>query len=179
MFRISIPLGNSLRGKLVWLLSVAIILSAVIQAGLVYRVTLSELGEVFDYQMRQVALTLQGGMEPAQQPPAPQSPDREDHLDFVIQIWTVGGEPRFQSPAGARLPFSAATGFSSATVQDSHYRVFSLRTATRVIQVAQDRASREEMAAALALQTVAPILLLAPMLLAASGSWSGVPPGPY
>ena len=70
--------GSSLRGQLVWLLSVAIVLAAAAQTALVYTMTRSEADEVFDYQMQQVALTLQGGAEPAVMPPGPGHRDQRD-----------------------------------------------------------------------------------------------------
>jgi len=159
--------GHSLRGQLLWLLSVAIVLAAAAQTVLVYHMTRSEADEVFDFQMQQVALTLQGGAEPAAMAPGNSHQEENEHFDFVIQVRTPGGERLFQSAEDAALPATTTPGFSRAKVRGGHCRVFTARTPTRIIKVAQDIEVREHMAAAMALRTVAPILLLAPLLIAA------------
>ena len=162
--------SNSLRGKLLWLLSITIVLVAIAQAFIVYRLTRSEADNIFDYHMRQVALSLQDGLAsaPALQSDIP-TPDDDENYDFVIQIWSTDGSRILQSVEGVALPSTPDAGFSRATVRGIHFRVFSIRTPTRIIKVAQDIEARQELAANLALRTVAPILLLAPLMLA--GAW--------
>ena len=161
--------GNSLRGRLLWLLSATIVLVAIVQAGLVYRMTRSEADEIFDYHMRQVALSLQDGLTSAPQLQGVIPALEDEDYDFMIQIWSRDGTRLFQSVEGVTLPSTPVTGFSSATVRGSHFRVFSTQTTTRIIKVAQNLDARQELAANLALKTVAPILLLAPVMLA--GAW--------
>ena len=159
--------GHSLRGRLLRLLSVAVLLAAVVQAGLNYRLTRSEADEVFDGQMRQVALSFQGVASPIRPDPGSQRPADDDHLGFVIQVWNAAGECLFQSEEHTPLPLTPATGFARVTAKGRHYRVYSARTPARIIEVAQDLGAREKMAAALALQAVLPVLLLVPVLMAA------------
>ncbi len=167
MARLPIPPGRSLRGRLVLLLSVAILLAAGVEASLVYHMARIEADEIFDFQMREMARTLQGGAAPVGTAVQRQGHTDEDSLDLIIQVWNAEGECLFQSPAGAALPAAPTLGFSSATVRGVHYRLFSARTPTRNIRVAQDLEVRGEMAAAMALRATAPILLLAPLLLVA------------
>ena len=155
---------HSLRGRLVWMLSGAILLAAGIQAGMVYRMTRSETDEVFDYQMRQVALALQGGVAPGL--PPGRAGAGEDDFDFLIQVWGADGTCLYRS-APDDLPATPGAGFSAATLRRTHYRVYSVVTPARTIRVAQDLEVRRQMAAQLALRAVAPILLLAPGLILA------------
>jgi two-component system OmpR family sensor kinase len=56
-------------------------------------------------------------------------------------------------------------GFSNVQARGTTYRVFSIQSAGLVIQVAQDMAARRTMAGTLALRTVGPIALAAPLLM--------------
>ena len=71
----------------------------------------------------------------------------------------------FQSSTRPVLPQRAILGFSSVRTHGSTYRVFSMESRSQVIQVAQDIAVRREIASTMALRTVAPIVLIAPMLM--------------
>ena len=71
----------------------------------------------------------------------------------------------FESAARAALPQRAVLGFSNVQARGTTYRVFSIQTGAAVIQVAQDMAARRHMAGTLALRTVGPIALVAPLLM--------------
>ena len=161
------PSGQSLRGRLLRLLSAAVLLAAVVQAGLVYRLTRSEADEVFDGQMRQVALSFRWVAFPIRPDPGSQLPADDDRLGFVIQVWSAGGERLLQSEADTPLPLAPAAGFTRLAAQGRQFRVYTARTPARIIEVAQDLGAREKMAAGLALQAVLPIFLLVPVLMAA------------
>lgn len=168
MMRMLLSPGNSLRGRLLWLLSIAILLVAGVQAGLVYHMTRSEADEVFDYHMKQVAFSLQGGLASTAPLQSQIAAPVDDEFNFVIQIWSTDGMRLFQSTQGVDLPPEPGTGFSSTTVRGIHFRVFSARTPTRIIKVAQEVVARRKLATDMALRTAAPILLLAPVMLAAA-----------
>lgn len=156
---------NSLRGWLLWSLSIAVVMAAITQAFLVYHMTIRKADEVFDHHMQQVAMSLQDGVAAV---PSIQSLNRDaddDDSDFVIQIWSMDGKRVFQSADGITLPLRPDTGFSSASVRGIHYRVFSVRTPTQIIKVGQDMEARQELATDMALRTIIPVLLLAPLLI--------------
>jgi two-component system OmpR family sensor kinase len=88
-----------------------------------------------------------------------------ENADFVVQVWNANGARVFQSAAHAALPDRAAPGFSDLKVQGTTYRVFSMQSKSQTIQIAQDMAARREMASTLALRTVAPIAVMAPLLM--------------
>jgi len=154
---------KSLRARLLWFLLAAIVLAAGIQAIVAYRTVLKEADEIFDYHMQQMALSLRAGLPPSATVGGLGA--GEDNFDFVVQVWTVDGIRIFDSAADAALPQRAVLGFSNVKARGTTYRVFSLQTGALVIQVAQDMAARRNMAGTLALRTVGPIALAAPLLM--------------
>jgi len=155
----------SLRARLLVYLLGAIALTVTVQATMAYRTALAETDAVFDYHMRQTALSLSRGVPYV--PEAPQAPEpATENFDFMVQIWTLDGLSVFQSAARAVLPQRAVLGFSTVAARGGQYRVFSIETPFQVIQVAQDLAVRRSMARTLALRTVAPVALLMPLLMA-------------
>lgn len=157
--------SHSLRARLLWLLLAAILVTAVVQALIAYRAARAEADEIFDYHMQQMALSLRSGLPSnAVEGPGEDSQDEED-LNFVVQVWTADGLRVFQSAPRAALPQRTVLGFSDVKTHGGTYRVFSMQSRSQVIQVAQDMAARREMAGTLALRTMAPIAVMAPLLM--------------
>ncbi|MDH5540932.1 MAG: ATP-binding protein [Rhizobacter sp.] len=156
---------HSLRARLLWLLLAAITLTAAAQALVAYRTARVEADELFDYHMQQMALSLRNGLPVTGREFRDTLPHGEENIDFVVQVWTSDGLRIFQSAARAELPDRALLGFSNVRAHGTTYRVFSMQTQAQVIQVAQDMAVRREMAGSLALRTVAPIAVMAPLLM--------------
>lgn len=154
---------RSLRARLLWFLLAAIVLAAGTQAYVAYRTVLKEADEIFDYHMQQMALSLRAGLPPSSAVGG--LGGGEENFEFVVQIWTVSGVRIFESAAQAALPQRAVLGFSNVKARGTNYRVFSMQTGALVIQVAQDMAARRTMAGTLALRTVGPIVLAAPLLM--------------
>src|SRR3989344_2583516 len=77
-----------------------------------------------------------------------------------------------ESAVGAALPQIAVLGFANVQARGGTYRVFSMQTRSQVIQVAQNMAARRDMARSLALRTLAPLAIMAPLLVLAV--WWGV-----
>lgn len=157
---------RSLRARLLWFLLAAIVLTAGAQAVVAYRTARDEADAIFDYHMQQMALALRSGL-PVSPPPAPEVEGIDQHFDFVVQVWTADGLRVFESASRAALPQRAVLGFTNVRANGSLYRVFSMQTRSQVIQVAQDMAARQSMAGALALRSVAPVAVVAPLLMLA------------
>jgi two-component system OmpR family sensor kinase len=157
------PGAMSLRARLLWFLLAAIVLAAAVQAFAAYRTVLKEADEIFDYHMQQMALSLRAGLPPSAAVAG--LGGAEQNFEFVIQVWTAGGERIFESAEQAGLPQRAVLGFSDVAARGTTYRVFSLQTRGLVIQVAQDMAARRQMAGTLALRTIWPVALIAPLLM--------------
>jgi methyl-accepting chemotaxis protein len=152
---------NSIRVRLLVSLLAMLAAAALVMGGFTYRSVLAETETLFDYQLRQMALSLrdQGEIAPGQA-----STLADEQLDFVVQIWTVDGRSIYASRAHSTLPESALLGLADISVQGQTWRTFGVATPQRVIQVAQPRQIRQRLAANAALRSVAPLLLLAPLL---------------
>jgi two-component system OmpR family sensor kinase len=156
---------HSLRARLLGFLLGAIMLTAIVQAGTVYLTALTQADLIFDRHMQKMAMALRSGVALATSPPNNEVSSDRANEDFFVQMWTSNGVPVFQSAAHQTLRRPAKPGFSDVQAQDRTYRVFSIATPTHLIQVAQDMAARRDMARALAVRTVGPTLLMAPLLM--------------
>jgi two-component system, OmpR family, sensor kinase len=163
--RTLLGLRHSLRARLLGLLLLAILLTALAQAFVVYGEARAEADSIFDYHMQQMAQALRTGVAMPDLPALDEELTGEKGFDFLVQVWSNDGLTVFQSRAGAALPQRAVLGFSEVRVRNTPYRVFSMQTRTQVIQVAQDMGPRRAMARSLAWRTVAPILWMAPLLM--------------
>ncbi|MET3389749.1 two-component system OmpR family sensor kinase [Variovorax sp. 1140] len=163
MRRLFDSLTGSLRARLLWFLLAAIVLAAGAQALVAYRTVLAEADDIFDYHMQQMALSLRAGLPPSAAVGGLGA--AEQNFDFVVQVWTADGVRIFESAEQAALPQLAVLGFADVNARGTTYRVFSMQTRGLVIQVAQDMAARRHMAGTLALRTIAPVALMAPLLM--------------
>ena len=152
---------NSIRSRLLLWLLATLAAAALLMGGLTYRTVLAETETLFDYQLHQMALSLrdQGEIAPGQA-----NALADEQLDFVVQIWTVDGRGVYASRAHSSLPERAALGLADITVQGQTWRTFGVATRERVIQVAQPRQIRRQLAANAALHSVLPLLIVAPAL---------------
>ena len=152
---------NSIRLRVLLSLLGMLVASAVVMGALTYRTVLAETEALFDYQLRQMALSLRDQGEIAS---AQASTLADEELDFVVQIWTVDGRIIYPPRLRADLPARALLGLADITVQGKTWRTFSVATRERVIQVAQPLQIRRQLAAGAALRSVAPLIVIAPAL---------------
>jgi two-component system OmpR family sensor kinase/two-component system sensor histidine kinase QseC len=143
------------------LLSVAVLLVG----SVTYRNVRAETEALFDYQLRQMALSLRNQGEVA---PAQASALVDEQLDFVVQVWTSDGRAIYASRRHEALPQRAQLGFADVPVAGQVWRSFSVAMPGRVIQVSQPLAIRRKLAADAAWRAVLPLLLLAPFMAAAA-----------
>jgi signal transduction histidine kinase len=157
----------TLRGRLFALLAVLGTVTAVAVAGATYFSVRAEADALFDYQLRQTALSLRDqGRVDADEAAALADPG----LDYVVQIWSLQGLELYSSrPQGLTeaLPARAVLGFSDLRLGGQDWRVFSAATPLRVVQVAQPLAVRQKLAALAALRSVAPVAVALPLVAAA------------
>lgn len=150
----------SIRRQLIVTLLAAIAVAVLAAAYGSYRLARAGVDEVFDYHLKQIALSLRD------HPPQshPQLPATDDQLDFVIQVFSREGGRLYASHPQASLPKPAQPGFSTVDTEDGRWRVYAVRLNDQTVQVAQPTRVRKEAAAAAALRTVMPFLLLLPVL---------------
>jgi two-component system OmpR family sensor kinase/two-component system sensor histidine kinase QseC len=143
-----------------WL--VAVLLLAALALGTVtYRSVLREAERLFDYQLRQMALSVRDQESLA---PFAAGTLGNEQLDFVVQVWSVDGRTVYASRLHPALPSHAVLGYADVVVQGQAWRTFGVATRERVIQVAQPQQIRQRLAAEAALRSVVPLLALAPLL---------------
>ncbi len=151
---------NSIRKTLLlWLLG-GIAFGIVLVTWLIYTQARSEANALFDYQMKQMAAALPGRAF------SPISPEKllENDEDIVIQIWDSTGVRIYGSHSVQDLPRWAAFGFTNVKTRDGDWRVYSDALGETVVQIAQPLRVRRVIAARIAFNTVAPLLLLLPAL---------------
>jgi two-component system OmpR family sensor kinase len=133
----------------------AIAAVAVVSSVATWRIARQEIDDLFDYHLRQIALSLGGGA------PAAQAPGGGD---LVLQIWDPFGNRLFSSRPEVGLPAVPALGFATLHGPDGGWRVFSALLGDHVVEVAQPLELREHLAFTAALRTLAPLALLLPLL---------------
>lgn len=147
---------RSIRRTLLATLLAAVTVVTLAAASLVYGLARQQIDAIFDYQLRQLALTLRG-------PPAAAGGAPED-LDFVLQIWDPTGLKLYDSRPNSGLPPSAQLGFATVRSRTGEWRVYTTELAGLVVQVAQPLRVREKLAIAASVRFLAPVLLILPLL---------------
>jgi signal transduction histidine kinase len=171
-------LFSTLRGRLFVLLAALGSVTALAVGGATYFSVRAEADALFDYQLRQTALSLRDQGRIARDEAAALA---DPSLDYLVQIWSVQGLEIYSSrPQGLTeaLPARAVLGFSDLRLGGQHWRVFSAATPQRVVQVAQPLAVRQKLAALAALRSVVPVALALPLVAAAVWWLIGLSLGP-
>jgi len=146
---------------LVWLLS-SVLAGGLIAAGVVFFQARTEANELFDYQLRQLALTLRDRIYlPSQLAEVLQG---EEALDFVIQVWAPDGTRLYVSHPRLHVPGAVQLGFSDVRGDEGRWRVFAIQQRGLTIQVAQPLAARGRLALAAAWRTLIPFLVALPLM---------------
>lgn len=160
----------SIRARLLAALLALVTVISILAGALTYRRVLAETSTLFDYQLRQMALSLRSQIPMAPRLELP--PDQTD-TDFVIQIWDPYGSRIYLSRPGLPLINATALGYADVRVGGRRWRTYGLQTLDGVIQIAQPVRVREELARGAALRVVLPLLLLLPLLGAAAAGVVG------
>jgi signal transduction histidine kinase len=155
---------RSIRARLLVALIILVALISLIAAAVTYRRVLSETSTLFDYQLRQMALSLRGQISLAPRIEVP--PDQGD-ADFVIQIWDVFGARTYVSRPGLPMINQTVLGFADLSLRGETWRTYGLATSAGVIQIAQPIRVREGLARSAAVRVVIPLILLLPIMVAA------------
>ncbi len=146
---------------LVWLL-VGMSTAIGLAAGVVYYQARSQANALSDNQMKQLVASLP-------QSPGPIATIRKNETnmpdDFVVQIWDRNNGFRLYNSHGiVNLPLRKDLGFLDVYVEGTQWRIYNANLGETIVQVAQIARARHQVAAAVALRTVAPLILLLPFL---------------
>ena len=155
---------TSIRARLLIALIILVALISLLAAGVTYRRVLNETSTLFDYQLRQMALSLRGQISLAPRIEVP--PDQGD-TDFVIQIWDLFGARTYLSRPGLPMINQTVLGYADLSLRGEPWRAYGLQSADGVIQIAQPLRVREDLARAAAARVVIPLILLLPIMIAA------------
>jgi two-component system OmpR family sensor kinase/two-component system sensor histidine kinase QseC len=154
---------RSIRARLLIALIVLVALISLIAAAVTYRRVLNETSVLFDYQLRQMALSLRSQISLA--PRMLEIPPDQGDSDFVVQIWNVFGTRIYLSRPGLPILNQTVLGYADLSLGGEPWRAYGLQTADGVIQIAQPVRVRETLARAAAERVVIPLLLLLPIMI--------------
>jgi len=152
---------TSIRTRLLVALLTLVACASLLAGALTYRRVLAETSTLFDYQLRQMALSLRSQVSLA---PRLELPPQQGGADFVVQIWDPFGARIYLSRPGLPLVNRAVLGYEDLDLQGEIWRVYGLQTVGGVIQIAQPVRVREALARRAALRVAIPLLLLLPLL---------------
>lgn len=153
---------TSIRRRLLVGLLAVVLCGGLIAAFGVYLQARREANELFDYQLKQMALSLRD--QTFNPFAADEPPELGESFDFVIQVWGRDGVRLYYSHPRPALPNRARLGYETVATPEGLWRVFSLQQRGLTFQVAQPMSVRDELAATAALRTLLPFLLLLPAL---------------
>jgi two-component system, OmpR family, sensor kinase len=149
---------RSIRDQLLLSLLATVLVGGLGAAAGIYLTVEDEFNELFDYELRQVALSFRDDSLGSPIAPPVQIVDEED--DLVIQIWNRAGTLVYLSDDLPVLPPRARPGFSLVSTPGTKWRVFNIQLREHTIEVAQPMSVRQTLAARAALRTLLPMLLL-------------------
>jgi signal transduction histidine kinase len=156
---------KSIRTQLLIALIILVALISLLAAGVTYRRVLDETSALFDYQLRQMALSLRSQISVA---PRIEVPRDQADSDFVVQIWDIFGARTYVSRPGLPMINLAVLGYADLNLRGERWRAYGLQTADGVIQIAQPLRVRENLARAAAARVVIPTILLLPIMILAA-----------
>lgn len=149
------------RQLLLWLLA-AVLLAGLAASGGTFHQARQEADRLFDYHLRQLALSLTDA--PFEEADILGTLDEEAEFDFVIQVWDAEGVRLYSSRPHTPLRERTQPGYGMVTTQEGVWRVYTAQERGLIVQVAQPRRVRNRLAAGLALRTLTPLLLMLPIL---------------
>jgi len=153
---------KSIRHQLLLALLSTLTVALLLGAFATYRTARNEADTIFDYHLRQLALSLRDQALENTAPPAFEA--ESETRDFAIQVWSEDGIRLYFSHPRDVLPDQARLGFATIDTDHGRWRVFGIQQRGHTIQVAQPMRVRDQLALTAALGTVAPYLLLLPAL---------------
>ena len=153
--------GSTLRLRLLLSLLAVLMIAALAMGGSVYWNVLRQTESLFDYQLRQMALSLRDQGEIG---PEDARALADGQLDYVIQIWREDGHEVYATQLQTEPPARAVIGFADIPAGGIVWRTFGVEARDRVIQVAQPQNVRHDRAVQAALRSVVPLLAVAPAL---------------
>ena len=154
---------GSIHRHLMLRLGLALLAGGVLLGVATYLFTRSEMNEVFDEQLAQLATSVRthyrGDVSTLPPKPAPEDSADLDDSGLVTQIWTLDRRQVFLSFPAATIPWVDGEGYQTVATPQGDWRIYAERTPTHLIQAAQLMATREDLAIDTAVEILLPNLL--------------------
>ena len=151
---------KSIRYSLLLWLTLGMLIAISIAGLSIYWLAREEINELFDYQLKQVALSIQVQNDVI----TLETPDKELEEDNVIQVWDAQSKLIYNPKPARALPRYNLAGLQTVYHQNKAWRIFVLQRNAQHVQVAQPLEERNELAASVAARLLLPFLLLIPLL---------------
>ncbi|MBB3386630.1 MULTISPECIES: ATP-binding protein [unclassified Rhizobium] len=151
----------SLRTATASSLSILFTVIAFVFGAVSYAFTMNESSEFLDLQQRQIARYV--GDLTFIAPDRAALPPHDSEDDYVIKVNYADGRAAKSSDKSIAIPDRKETGFSEFSDGKRDWRVFSMVTPERSVQVAQQIAVRKELAADAAARATIPFLVAIPL----------------
>lgn len=151
---------KSIQRQLLWWLSGGILLATSSAGFAIYYQARHEANQLFDYQLQQTALSL-----PAHVDTAAIHQNEELEEDILIEVWNPQDKLIYTSNRAFSLPRYKQQGFQTVRAFDEDWRLYIENRRRNFIQIAQPLSVRHELAASLAIRSLAPFFLLVPAML--------------
>ena len=151
------------RYLLAWIMG-ALTLGAVLMALVVYLVTLEEMDEVFNANLKNVARAVLSyhhsghGPQADGTPAPPLRADTPDGSEIVTLTWAPDGTRIYVSDARVSVPYSPIEGLSHPRIGDEDWIVYTSVQPNGVAQAAQRVSGRQEMAGEVVAKILPPLL---------------------
>jgi len=157
------------RRVLLWAMG-ALLVGAMLLVGGSWWVLRHEMGEVFEDNLKQVALAVAnyhgtdgtdgGGRTPRLAQPLPRIYEEYGRFDFVTAVWTRDGRRVHSSDEGVALPFLSRSGLSRVSLHGETWHLYTIVLDESIVQAAQRGSERDSLARETASTLVLPTLLL-------------------
>jgi two-component system OmpR family sensor kinase/two-component system sensor histidine kinase QseC len=152
---------TSIRARLLIALLALVAAVSLLAGILTYQRVLAETSSLFDYQLRQMALSLESQIPVAAEL---ELPPNQSGTDFSVAIWNPFGVLVSGSRPGLPIISRPVVGYAQLSLQGQPWRIYGLRTIDGVIDIGQPMSVRQSLARAAALRVVVPLLVLLPLL---------------
>ena len=166
------PVQSIHRRVLVWAMG-ALVVGASLLVGGSYWTLAHEMGEVFEDNLKQVALAVanhHGTYGMARTPriaeQLPKVYEEYGSFEFVTAAWTRSGTLLHMSDPAATLPFLSRSGLSVVTIGQERWHLYTIVLEDGIVQAAQRDSDRQALARETGAKLIAPALLMLALLAA-------------
>jgi len=151
-----------MRRRLLFWVLFCVLAGGLVASAVVFFQAREQANELFDYQLRQLALTLRDRSYSARR--FAEVLQGEEALDFVIAVWGADGGTLYESHPHLLVPAPVQLGFNDIVSPQGRFRSFAIQQRGLTIQVSQPMADRDALALRAAWRTLLPFLVALPLI---------------